>query len=306
MFKELFERSGLSHQALRIFCEVAEAGSHAKAAGDNFNRASSYSRTISKLEDFFEFKLFTREGKKSLGKLTPQGEKLKLLVTEYFNALIALGDDGEPPEMLTIAAGETLLQWVICTNIDRLRERFTPSRIELVSMDSERIIAGIADGSLDFGIVEFTELPKHFGALELGHLEYALFLSETLAAKHRKKSEKELLAKLPLVGLEQFGIFATQLDRAAKTEGYQLNFAVMLTSFPQVAQALRAGNLAGFLPTLAGKDLAEHGLAMVRLPFLKPLRMKIALIWNARLAPFRPFISETSSALHGILRFEDK
>lgn len=56
---------------------------------------------------------------------------------------------------------------------------------------------------------------------------------------------------------------------------------------------------------ISAQALGEVGLTMVRLPFLNPLRMRIALIWNARLAPFRPFISGTSSALHAILRFED-
>jgi DNA-binding transcriptional LysR family regulator len=306
MFDELFERKGLSLEALRKFCEVADAGSHAKAADQNPRRdTSTYSRTITGLEDFFEFKLFTREGRKSLGKLTPQGESLRLLVTEYFNAMIALGDDGAPPEFLTIAAGETLLQWVICTNIDPLRESLSPSRIELISQNSDQIVHGISEGSLDFGIIEnSSELPKHFGAVELGQLEYALFLSDSLAAKHRRASEKQLLAKLPLAGLEYLGLFTTQLDRAARSEGYQLNFAVMLTSFPQLAQALRAGTLAGFLPTLASNELTQHGLKMVRLPFLNPLAIKISLIWNTRLAPFRPYMARASSLLQTILKFE--
>ena len=45
---------------------------------------------------------------------------------------------------------------------------------------------------------------------------------------------------------------------------------------------------------------------MFNLPFLKPLSIKIALVWNARLAPFRPYIAKTSTDLLSVLRFDAK
>jgi hypothetical protein len=73
-----------------------------------------------------------------------------------------------------------------------------------------------------------------------------------------------------------------------------------------IAQALRADNLAGFMPTLAGGKITKKSLKMVNLPFLKPLSIKIALVWDARLKPFRPCIAKISTDLISVLRFDAK
>ena len=307
MFDELFQKKGLTMDRLRRFIEASQHGSYAAAADGDPGLASQFSRDISALESFFECKLVTKTGRQISG-LTSQGERLRHLVTEYFGALIALQEEfREPPELIRIGGGETVLQWVICTRLVEVKDAFPNSRISLANLRSKEIIKQVEEGALDVGVVDTNslvqggEIPAHFAILPLGEIEYALYLTESLLERHRGIAESALLESLPLAGLEGLPPLATahQFDQALS--GYNLNFAVILTSFPQVIQAVRTGSLAGFLPTLAETELEQHGIVRVDSSLLSGLKVEIALIYNARLQGVKPYLASVGSGIHEIL-----
>ena len=307
MFDDLFQKKGLTFERLRRLVETAEHGSYADASGGDSTLASSFSRDIKQLEDFFECKLVRKEGRQ-IGGLTPQGEKLKHLVTEYFNALIALKEDFlTPPGLITLGAGETVLQWVICTRLEEIKSAFPESKLKLCNYGSAETIHRIEEGSLDVGIVDRESLiqsgsiPQHFAALPLGKIEYALYLTEGLLHRHRGVGERALLESLPLAGLEGIPrlISANQIEQVGI--GFPLNFAVILTSFPQVIQAVRTGALAGFLPTLAEDELRQHGIIRVDNEHLNGLSVEIVLIYNTRLSKVKPYLATAGGQIHAIL-----
>lgn len=306
MFNELFERKGLTFDRLRRLVEVSVHDSYADAAGGDPTRASSYSRDIKALEDFFDCKLVRKEGRQISG-LTDQGERLRHIVTEYFNALIALQEEfKEPPELLSIGAGETVLQWVICTRLEQLKEAFPSSKLKLCNYSSAETISRIEEGSLDIGIVDRASLDGfvatgHLGMLTLGEIEYALYLTQDLLDQHRGVAERELLETLPLAGLEGLPPLATENQIEQAIDGYKLNFSVILTSFPQVVQAVRTGALAGFLPTLAEEELSEHGITKVESPQLESLKVEIVLIYNTRMSGVKSYLATVGSQVHQIL-----
>lgn len=307
MFDELFRRSGLNLDRLRRFVEAASYSSYAEAADATGSDPSQFSRDIAQLESFFECKLVRKEGRQISG-LTSQGERLRHLVTEYFNALIAMQDEfKEPPPLITIGAGETVLQWVICARLEALKAAFPGSRLKLSNHNSQKIIKMVEEGSLDVGIVDTRSLakggdfPSHFAILSLGQIEYALYLTESLMEQHRSKAERELLETLPLAGLEGLPPLATAHQIEQALDGFQLNFAVILTSFPQVIQAVRTGALAGFLPTLAEEELSEHGIIKVDSSLLQTLQVEISLIYNTRLQGAKPYLAAVGGEVHAIL-----
>lgn len=306
MFDDLFARKGLTFDRLRRLVEAAEHDSYADAAGGDPTLASSFSRDIKHLEDFFECKLVRKEGRQISG-LTPQGERLRHLITEYFGALIAMKDEfREPPDQITIGAGETVLQWVICTRLEVLKAAFPLSRLKLCNYGSAETIRRIEEGTLDVGIVDRASLTqmgdtRHFAMLSLGEIEYALYLTQSLLDQHRDLGEREMLETLPLAGLEGLPPLASANQMEQALSGFKLNFAVILTSFPQVIQAVRTGSLAGFLPTLAEEELKTHGIAKVENEYLRNLHVEIVLIYSTRLGGVKPYIATVGGDIHRIL-----
>lgn len=308
IFNNLFSKKGLTLDRLRHFCEVAEAGSIKAAVEQHRRDQSSYSRDIQQLESFFGEPLFIQTGSSRSGKrfdgLTPRGEALQDMTIEYFEELTRLVDFRVTLDAIRIGSGETVLQWVICSRLESIQAAYPDAQIRLQNLTAEDTVRGIVKGTLDIGIVEsriMAKSPEDVQSLELGNIEYALFLSPEMAEAAKSKSEKELLASLPLAGLEDLGPSITTLQSMAQADGYALKFAVVLTSFPQVSAALRHGSLAGFLPVLAERDMKAHNMVMLRHPYLEKLSVPISLIWNTRLAELRPAIAQAASSIHDIL-----
>ncbi len=308
MFNNLFGEKGLTLDRLRHFCEVAEAGSIRAAVDQHGRDQSSYSRDIQQLESFFGEPLFIQKGSSRSGKrfdgLTPRGEALQDLTVEYFEALSRLVDFRVTLDTIRIGSGETVLQWVICSRLERIQAAYPDVQIRLQGLTAEETVRRIGNGALDIGIVDsriMAKAPENIQSLELGDIEYALFLSPEMAAAVKIQSEKEMLANLPLAGLEDLGPSITTLQSKAQADGYTLKFAAVLSSFPQVSAALRCGRLAGFLPVLAERDMKDHNLVMLRHPYLEKLAVPITLIWNTRLAELRPALAQAASRIHDIL-----
>lgn len=307
MFDELFQKKGLTLERLRRLVTASNYPSYADAAQGDPTVASQFSRDISALEAFFECKLVEKKGRQIAG-LTEQGERLRHLVTEYFNALTALRDEfRDPPREITVGGGEAVLQWVICTRLVALKEAFPNSRLKLKNFGAAETIHRIEEGSLDVGIVDEDSLlrggvvPDHFAVISLGEIGYALYLTEELFERHRGMAERELLESLPLAGLEGLAPLATPYQVEDAIPGYRLNLAVVLTSFPQVVQAVRGGALAGFLPTLADDDLRRHGIIRIDNEILRDLTVRISLIYNARLQGVKPYLATVGTKIHEIL-----
>ncbi len=199
MFENLFRVGGLTLDRLRHFCEVAEAGS-IKEAVDLYGRnQSSYSRDIQQLETFLDEPLFVQKGTSRSGKrfegLTPRGEALRDLTIDYFEALTRLVDFRDTPDSIRIGAGETVLQWVICSRLGLIQDQHPNVQIRLENVSAAESMRGVNQGTLDIGIVDsksMAEAPEGIQALELGAVEYALFLTPEMAETAKTQSEKQL------------------------------------------------------------------------------------------------------------------
>lgn len=307
MFKDIFAEGGITLERLMHFCEVARCGSISKAVSKHNRSQSSYSRDIKSLEEYFGHPLFestggSRSGKR-LGALTPRGEALLHTVIEFFDAINKIIGLEEQLKVLRIGSGETILQWIIGSHLEKMHHEHPGLRIEFRNNTMLEIVRAVKSGTLDIGIVDdksLAELPQEIAAVALGELKYSLYLSPALVEKSRKLSEKKLMESLPLAGFSDF-LPPKQEEASGTPKGYQLELAVMVTSFAQMTTALQTNKLAGILPDFAEPEMNKIGLTKLTHTSISALSIPISLIWNQRMAGLRPSLAVIVSKLHSML-----
>lgn len=220
--------------------------------------------------------------------LTEAGRRLHVLAREQLLGLRDFKREcAEERTQLTLAAGESIIQWVLLPGLARMP--MPPNiTLRLVNLSSAEIASGLADGTLDAGIVR-EDVPGKLEALALGTMNFCLFVpSPLLAARNPGALTARELRRLPLATLEGKGVFRTELERSARHKKVDLNIQLELPSFPLVAKAVQTGMYAGILPGLARGEFKADAVQEFQLPWLRPLSRKMVLAWNPRLARIRP------------------
>jgi len=171
MFDRLFARRGLSIDRLRVLCEVVDAGSIVRAAGDDPARQSQFSRQLKELEDFFEVELTRRQGKVLV--LTDAGRELAQIARESIGRLHDFhARSAAQPVSFSIGAGDSLLQWLV---LPRLAALQTKVNLRVQNLRRAEITNRLHDLSLDFGLVRREAVSPPLASAPLGKMGYALF-----------------------------------------------------------------------------------------------------------------------------------
>lgn len=267
MFEELFRDQGLSLDRLRSFLEVAEAKSIAGAAGRSTTRQSQLSRQLSELEAFFGRALTKRQGGKRV--LTDDGERLARHAREMFAGLEDLkrgrAEDSLPS--FTLAAGDSVLHWLVLPRIARVRARFS-----VLALPVDDVIARLHDGRVDLGIVRRDDVVGSLASKPIGAIEHALFVPRALASRD--------LSQVPIAMQVSDRDFVSSLSRE------KLNIALRCETFPQVFRAVQSGHFAGLLPTLVRGELPAPRFRELRIGGRHASKLQLA--WPASLVRVRP------------------
>lgn len=291
MYKELFAESGLSLDRLRSLCQIATAGGISKAAADNPVKQSQFSRQIRELESFFKIELTARKGRNVV--LTPAGLRLAALAREIFSAL---GDfknaQQDRPVEIRVGAGESFLQWLLLPRMQRLRAELPNTVFTLRNLRTEQVVGGLQEANLDFGIVRADAVPKGLKGQRLGVVRYHLFVCAKRMDGKKRLSWQQALA-LPFVGLEGDGQFVTKLRAFAHREKIVVRTALLCSSLPAMAAAVRELDAVAILPSVT--PLPD--LAIVEAPFLREFDRELRLVWNPRQLLIRPIIERTQKAI---------
>lgn len=267
MFKELFGAQGLSFDRLRSLLEVADAGSIARAAGTSATKQSQLSRQLSELESFFGRALTKREGGKRV--LNDDGQLLADHVRWMFTGLADLkrGRAEATPPWFTLAAGDSVLHWLVLPRIAKV-----PARFSVVALPVDDVIARLRDGRADLGIVRRDELVPDLKSRAIGEIEHALFVPRALASRE--------LAKVPVA----MQVSDRDFLRAAEKEG--LSIELKCETFPQVFRAVQSGSFAGLLPTLARAELPASKFKELSVGGRHASKLHLA--WTRNLLRVRP------------------
>ena len=302
MFEKLFAQSGLSLERMKAFAEIVEAGGITAASGDDSNRQSQLSRQLKELERYFGVELIKR-GRGPMT-LTTAGARLYQIIGHAFGALEEFRETcaSEPVE-LVIGAGESLIQWLLLPHFSRLTTEHPRLNVTLQNLRTEEILQGLADGSLDLGVVSRLDANRALASVTLGQLDYGLFLpADRPIPKKGFKFPSEILNGLPLATLNGSSRLRRALEQEAEERHLKLEIRLRFSSYPQLAQAVQSLKVAAIMPTLAAQSLPPGSFQLIRLPFLDTLSRQLSLVWNTKLAEVRPAIELYSKVLAAAFR----
>src|SRR5208337_4192264 len=112
MFEDLFKTGGLSHERLNTLLKLSETGSLIRAADNDLGKQSRLSHHLRELSEYFGVELTEKAGRSV--KLTSAGQSLVQLTREHFLALQSFRNQATgTTSAIRIAAGDTLLQWLL-------------------------------------------------------------------------------------------------------------------------------------------------------------------------------------------------
>ena len=302
MFESLFSQRGLSLDRLRVLLEVHDAGGISQAVPGNPVRHSQYSRQLRELSEFFGTEVAQRRGK--FVKLTPHGMKLAEISREYLRALEDLtGACRGEHDLFTIAAGDSLMQWLVIPRIGSLLRRLPNVRFATESSRTDDIIQKLSDLRIDFGLIrKNASLVPGLKAASVGTLSYVVVVPKELAAKGRRLTLSNVF-QLPVAIQTTDGQFGKQLFEIARSFTPDFEPALACQSFPQTMAAVRSGRFAAVLPELAVAELAPASINKISGPSLQALSREIVLVWNRRMTGVRPLASSVADKLTTAMSF---
>ena len=298
VYENLFSKAGLSLERLKTFIEVVEARGFTAAAKGDPTRQSQYSRQVRELEAYFGVELLVR-GRGRFA-LTPPGEALLALVRSHLSGLDDLRRTcADEPVEVRLAAGESLLQWLVVPRLASLRKS-RPNHIWLLkNRRSEEVVADIKGGLADFGVVRSDAVPPSLRHEPLGAMGYALFVPGKIPGGEQGARIREVLEARRMAALEGDSLYNDIVDWVASIHGMTALVALRCSSLPQVAEAVRDLGLAAVLPALARVALGEN-ITMFPLRLPKGLQRSLALVWlpgQMHMRPtLQPIIAEVAKA----------
>src|SRR5438105_3856863 len=193
----LLSTSGLSMDRLANFCRIAEFGSLSKAAGGDPGKQSLYSRQMRELEEFFGVELKRRQGNGFA--ITEAGRRLAQLTRAHLAGLEDFRRDAKQmPRELTMAAGNSVLEWLILPRVAPLEQALPNTSLRFVSERSGAIVTRLIDMTIDIGVLRKDALRSPLRSKRLAAFGYSLFIPVRLAKGILPTNLQSRIAKIPI------------------------------------------------------------------------------------------------------------
>lgn len=264
---------------LKVFKTVADRLSFTKAAAELLISQPAVTKQINELERLLGKPLFLRHGNRI--SLTDDGVRL----LEYANRILALygelrdafvEEQGAFSGEISLGASTTLSQYVLPGLLAKFRKRYSDVRVTLFNGNTEQIERQIADGKLDFGMIE--------GTASNPALHYELFMDDELvlvtSASNTSFTREEITAAdlpaLPLVIRENGSGTLDVLSRELSRHGLslrQLHIEMQLGSTESIKHYLFYSDTFAFVSVQAVLDeLAANRLRVVEVVDMELVR----------------------------------
>ena len=264
---------------LKVFKTVADRLSFTKAAAELLISQPAVTKQINVLERLLGKPLFLRHGNRI--SLTDDGVRL----LEYANRILALygelrdafvEEQGAFSGEIRLGASTTLSQYVLPGLLAKFRKLYPDVRVTLFNGNTEQIERQIADGKLDFGMIE--------GTASNPALHYELFMDDELvlvtSASNTSFTREEITAAdlpaLPLVIRENGSGTLDVLSRELSRHGLslrQLHIEMQLGSTESIKHYLFYSDTFAFVSVQAVLDeLAANRLRVVEVGDMELVR----------------------------------
>ena len=308
MYDALFEGSGFSLDRLRSLCQIEKAGGITRAAslvgpGNPTAKQAQFSRQIKDLESFFKVEILDRNVQPY--RLTDEGKRLAKIAHQ---ALGTLNDFtlscGSQPVRLTMAAGESLIQWILMPLLKDFRKKLPMASIAFLNRRSKEIAEGLINGDIDLGLMRQSALTKQLKCQALESVGYRLYVPKSLRRKGLGETVGvEELQELPLAVIEGGGEFRTALDGLA-SQASQASISHLYdlecSSATQVAFAVTSMGYAGILPEFAAPVLGKGKVTAHKIKGFN-LKRTLTIAWNPRRAESLPTIKRAVETLKALV-----
>ena len=264
---------------LKVFKTVADRLSFTKAAAELLISQPAVTKQINELERLLGKPLFLRHGNRI--SLTDDGVRL----LEYANRILALygelrdafvEEQGAFSGEIRLGASTTLSQYVLPGLLAKFRKLYPDVRVTLFNENTEQIERQIAEGKLDFGMIE--------GTASNPALHYELFMDDELvlvtSASNTSFTREEITAAdlpaLPLVIRENGSGTLDVLSRELSRHGLslrQLHIEMQLGSTESIKHYLFYSDTFAFVSVQAVLDeLAANRLRVVEVGDMELVR----------------------------------
>lgn len=294
-YKSLFDRGGLSLDRLRNFVLIADAGGLSRAADRDPTRMSLFSKQVKELESFFGTALTRRQGR--IFKLTEAGNQLAQLARAYLGGLEDFQQTCQGvPQTLSIASGNSVLEWLLLPHMAKLRQALPNTRFGLHTGRTNDLVQRLTDMSVDLALIREDAVLRPLKAKRLLLLTYSLFVPQRLAAPFRVVKLEQAMTGLPLA-TSAGGQFREHLEAAAAKARCPIRIELSCSSFTQAAHAVATGGFGAVLPSFGAVAFAPGKVVQFPLPFLKSYARPIGVAWNPRLTAVRPAVEQAIEAM---------
>ena len=264
---------------LKVFKTVADRLSFTKAAAELLISQPAVTKQLNELERLLGKPLVLRHGNRI--SLTDDGVRL----LEYANRILALygelrdafvEEQGAFSGEIRLGASTSLSQYVLPGLLAKFRKLYPDVRVTLFNGNTEQIERQIADGKLDFGMIE--------GTASNPALHYELFMDDELvlvtSASNTSFTREEITAAdlpaLPLVIRENGSGTLDVLSRELSRHGLslrQLHIEMQLGSTESIKHYLFYSDTFAFVSVQAVLDeLAANRLRVVEVGDMELVR----------------------------------
>jgi DNA-binding transcriptional LysR family regulator len=269
---------------LKVFLAVADSRSFTKAAATTFRTQSAVSQAIRRLEDDLGERLFDRSVKD--GQLTEAGTVLM----EYARQALKLVDQASVAVRdlrdlkrgrVRVGSNEASMQ-VLVPIVARLQEKHPRVLVDVQRMASRQISTGLADGSIDFGVLTFDPKQSDLRFITLGRDELVLLVPPAHPLSKRKVAAERDVAELPIVAHNDPSPARSRVLSYFEGRQESLDIRLSMSSLDAIKHAVESGLGVAILPRrCASSEIAAGRLVALELPHLR-MRRELRLTYSGK------------------------
>jgi DNA-binding transcriptional LysR family regulator len=269
---------------LKVFLAVADSRSFTKAAAVTYRTQSAVSQAIRRLEEDLGERLFDRSVKD--GQLTEAG----VILADHARQVLALVDRATAAVRdlrdlkrgrVRVGSNEASMH-VLVPIIARLHEQHARVLVEVQRMASRQISAGLADGSIDFGVLTFDPKQSDLQFVLLGRDELVLLVPPSHPLSKRRVAVERDIAELPIVAHSDPSPARSRVLSYFEGRQELLDIRLSMSSLDAIKHAVESGLGVAILPRrCAAVEISTGRLVALELPHLA-MRRELRLTYSAR------------------------
>lgn len=256
---------------LATFLAVARAGRLSEAARRTNMSASNVSQQISSLESDFGVRLFVRSNRGMV--LTPAGAALRLhaerIEASWRQAYRSVRHAMADRPSTHIAASQTVAEIFLPRPLGAFRRAHPDVGLSLTMANSEIVASQVANGQVDFGVVEGPAVSGYLRTVALWRDELALIAPDNHPLAARGTVSIADLVETDLILREPGSGTRTILEKALDEAGYglsALHVAMELSSLRAITAMVSCGVGVSVVSRRVATAAAPGGRALVFLP----------------------------------------